>query len=151
MINSISNEAKFNELYSQLIIFDSFMDEVAKLFIDYILKLNLINNEKDINLSINKNDILSTVCSSLQTAINEIIHSVEDRAITISFATAKEIVRKDFLFENDESIFKTALLNCIKSLSGSLAMVTCKEPLRSTFSTYLKENLSKVSTKLWIL
>ena len=145
--NLNNSEAKFNDLYSQLILYNTFIEEITKMFINYIISLKVINSTKDITDNINKNDILNIICVSLQTAINEIIFSIEDRAITISFATAKEIVRKDFLFEDDENIFRNALINCIKSLSGSLAMVTCKEPLRSTFVNYLNENISKISQK----
>ena len=68
---------------------------------------------------------------------------VVDRAVNISLVTTRDLVLKDFSLERDEKKFKNAAYLCIKSLAGSLAMVTCKEPLRSNFSSNLKEQLIK--------
>ena len=69
-----------------------------------------------------------------------LFRSVE-RAVNISLITTKELVIKDFLFDNDEKKFKVSAANCIKSLAGSLALVTCKEPLRINFNAFLKDIL----------
>ena len=110
--NNIAIEIELTELYPLLTTYESFIEEMFKI-------MHSINP-----LLISKSELLSIIAISLQQAINEIISSVADRAINISFSTAKEIVRKDFAFEKDEKKFKTALVNCIKSLTGSLAMVT---------------------------
>jgi hypothetical protein len=63
--------------------------------------------------------------------------------VNISLVTTRDLVLKDFSLEKDEKKFKNAAYLCIKSLAGSLAMVTCKEPLRTNFSSNLKEQLIK--------
>lgn len=66
-----------------------------------------------------------------------------ERAVNISLVTTRELIQKDFAFEKDENKYKNAANLCIKSLAGSLAMVTCREPLRIGFNNQLKESLSK--------
>ena len=81
--------------------------------------------------------------SKLFIKFSEIVAPVVDRAVNISLVTTRDLVLKDFSLERDEKKFKNAAYLCIKSLAGSLAMVTCKEPLRSNFSSNLKEQLIK--------
>lgn len=66
-----------------------------------------------------------------------------ERAVNISLVTTRELVQKDFAFEKDEVKYKNAATLCIRSLAGSLAMVTCREPLRIGFNNQLKESLAK--------
>ena len=66
-----------------------------------------------------------------------------ERAVNISLVTTRELIQKDFAFEKDEIKYKNAANLCIKSLAGSLAMVTCREPLRIGFNNQLKETLGK--------
>jgi len=68
---------------------------------------------------------------------------VVERAVNISLVTTRELIQKDFAFEKDEFKYKNAANLCIKSLAGSLAMVTCREPLRIGFNNQLKETLAK--------
>jgi len=57
--------------------------------------------------------------------------------------TTIQLVCKDFSFDSDGNKFGTASNLCIKTLAGSLAMVTCKEPLRMSFINHFKELLNK--------
>ena len=125
-----SMEVKFPDLYSQLYNLDT---------------MNILYNSLcSVKKSFNKKDFLTLIIVSLQSAINEeVLSSVVDRAITISFAASKVIVRKDFYFEKNEQVYKQAFVLSIKALAGSLAMVTCKEPLRTNFIITLKDNFSK--------
>jgi CCR4-NOT transcription complex subunit 1 len=75
--------------------------------------------------------------------ISEIISPVVERAVNISLVTTRELIQKDFAFEKDDVKYRNAANLCIKSLAGSLAMVTCREPLRIGFNNQLKEIIGK--------
>jgi len=90
-----------------------------------------------------RNELINIITNALFMAINEILAPVVERAVNISQVTTRELILKDFAFEKDESKFKNAANLCIKSLAGSLAMVTCKEPLRIGFNNQLKDILGK--------
>eukprot|EP00934_Nitzschia_sp_Nitz4_P003719 Nitzschia sp. Nitz4//scaffold308_size21609//5174//12956//NITZ4_008602-RA/size21609-processed-gene-0.37-mRNA-1//-1//CDS//3329547152//3709//frame0 len=97
----------------------------------------------------------STVLASLSTAtlkrsvpvavdraIREIIQPVVERSVTIACITTKEIVTKDFAMESDENKMRKAGQLMVANLAGSLALVTCREPLRSSVSTHLRQLLT---------
>lgn len=75
-------------------------------------------------------------------AIREIIHPVVERSVTIACITTKEIVTKDFAMEGDETKMRRAGQLMVANLAGSLALVTCREPLRSSISTQLRQLLT---------
>jgi CCR4-NOT transcription complex subunit 1 len=74
-------------------------------------------------------------------AIREIIQPVVERSVTIACITTKEIVTKDFAMESDENKVRKAGQLMVANLAGSLALVTCREPLRSSVSTHLRQLL----------
>jgi CCR4-NOT transcription complex subunit 1 len=73
-----------------------------------------------------------------QSAINEIIFPVVERSVTIAAISASQLVTKDFATEPDESHFRTAAHSMVKALAGSLALVTCREPLRMSMSNNVR-------------
>lgn len=75
-------------------------------------------------------------------AIREIIQPVVERSVTIACITTKEIVTKDFAMESDEARMRKAGQLMVANLAGSLALVTCREPLRSSVSSHLRQLLS---------
>jgi CCR4-NOT transcription complex subunit 1 len=75
-------------------------------------------------------------------AIREIIQPVVERSVTIACITTKEIVTKDFAMESDENRMRKAGQLMVANLAGSLALVTCREPLRSSVSTHLRQLLT---------
>jgi CCR4-NOT transcription complex subunit 1 len=75
-------------------------------------------------------------------AIREIIQPVVERSVTIACITTKEIVSKDFAMEGDETKLRKAGQLMVANLAGSLALVTCREPLRSSVSTHLRQLLT---------
>ena len=75
-------------------------------------------------------------------AIREIIQPVVERSVTIACITTKEIVTKDFAMESDENKMRKAGQLTVANLAGSLALVTCREPLRSSVSTHLRQLLT---------
>merc|ERR1719162_1343508 len=75
-------------------------------------------------------------------AIREIIQPVVERSVTIACITTKEIVTKDFAMESDDNKMRKAGQLMVANLAGSLALVTCREPLRSSVSTHLRQLLT---------
>ena len=88
---------------------------------------------------LDKNQILPSLYKIMNESINNIITPVIERAVNISLVTTKELVIKDFQYESDEKKFIMATTNFIKSLAGALASVTCKEPLRMSFTKRMKD------------
>ncbi|XP_015889443.2 uncharacterized protein LOC107424219 isoform X1 [Ziziphus jujuba] len=78
---------------------------------------------------------------AMDRAIKEIVSGIVQRSVSIATQTTKELVLKDYAMESDETrIFNAAHL-MVASLAGSLAHVTCKEPLRTSISSQLRNSL----------
>ncbi|KAG9452304.1 hypothetical protein H6P81_005208 [Aristolochia fimbriata] len=91
------------------------------------------------------------VSMAMERAVREIMSPVVDRSVTIAMRTTKELVLKDYAMESDDSrIFNSAHL-MVASLAGSLAHVTCKEPLRAAITNHLKSLLQALSVSADIL
>lgn len=75
-------------------------------------------------------------------AIREIMKPVVERSVTIACITTKEIVTKDFATEGDENKMLKAAQLMVANLAGSLALVTCRDPLRNSVSTHLRQLLT---------
>ncbi|KAI3865837.1 hypothetical protein MKX03_035790, partial [Papaver bracteatum] len=82
---------------------------------------------------------------AMERAIKEIMSPVVQRSVTIAIQTTKELVLKDYAMESDESRICNAAHLMVASLAGSLAHVTCKEPLRVSISSHLR-NLIQASS-----
>ncbi|KAH7349558.1 CCR4-Not complex component, Not1-domain-containing protein [Plectosphaerella cucumerina] len=67
-----------------------------------------------------------------------IIQPVVDRSVTIAAISTREMIRKDFATEPDETRIRTSAISMVKATAGSLALVTSKEPLRGNFTNYLR-------------
>lgn len=76
-------------------------------------------------------------------AIREIIQPVVERSVTIACITTKELVAKDFMTEPDENRMRKAAQLMVSNLAGSLALVTCKEPLRVSIAKHLRSLLTQ--------
>ncbi|KMZ57698.1 hypothetical protein ZOSMA_82G00100 [Zostera marina] len=77
-------------------------------------------------------------------AVADIITAVVTRSVTISLQTTKELIQKDYSLETDDGRIRSAAKLMVSSLAGSLAHVTCKEPLRVSLSTHLRNILQGV-------
>ncbi|KAG1775993.1 hypothetical protein EV702DRAFT_1230723 [Suillus placidus] len=78
-----------------------------------------------------------TVQVAVDHAIQEIIIPVVERSVMIAGISIHELVAKDFAMEaNEEKLHKAGHLMAQK-LAGSLALVTCKEPLKSNLGGHL--------------
>ena len=83
------------------------------------------------------------VLTAIDQSIREIIAPVVERSITIACKTTLDLTLKDFVFEPDEARMRLAAHLMVKSLSGSLALVTCKEPLRLQLMNHLRQSLQQ--------
>ena len=70
------------------------------------------------------------IADAVELSIIEILPPVVDRSVTIALITTSQLVLKDFAFDpNYTKILKAADL-IVQNLAGSLALVTCREPLK---------------------
>ena len=78
------------------------------------------------------------VNDAFERAIVDIIAPVVERSITIASISTLQLIFKDFAEEPDEDKIRAAARNMVKSLAGSLALVTCKEPLRMSITNSIR-------------
>ncbi|KAM0835821.1 hypothetical protein ACQ4PT_062703 [Festuca glaucescens] len=83
---------------------------------------------------------------ALDKAIKEIILPVIERSVTIASKTTKELVLKDYAMESDYSAANRAARLMVGTLAGSLAHVTCKEPLRVALSSHLRSLIQNLTS-----
>ncbi|XP_026438629.1 CCR4-NOT transcription complex subunit 1-like [Papaver somniferum] len=82
---------------------------------------------------------------AMERAIKEIMSPVVQRSVTIAIQTTKELVLKDYAMESDETRIYNAAHLMVASLAGSLAHVTCKEPLRVSISSHLRNMIQPLN------
>ena len=78
------------------------------------------------------------VREAVQRAILEIIAPVVERSVTIATIATTSLIHKDFAREENEERVRRAAQQMVRQLSGSLALVTCKEPLRMSMTNYIR-------------
>jgi len=88
--------------------------------------------------------VRNIINKAVQRAIEEIIAPVVERSITIASLSTSQLVSKDYLVEGNADRFSNAAREMVKSLAGSLALVTCKEPLRMSIQNYIRQNLEEI-------
>ncbi|CAI6340370.1 unnamed protein product [Periconia digitata] len=76
--------------------------------------------------------------SAVQQAIQEIIAPVVERSVTIAAISTSQLISKDFAMEPDEEKLRKAAHTVVQALSGALALVTCKEPLRMSIQNNIR-------------
>lgn len=79
------------------------------------------------------------VGTAVDNSIVEILPPVVDRSVTIALITTRELVLKDFAHDGDYERVIAAARLIVQNLAGSLALVTCREPLRMSLTTNLKK------------
>ena len=98
----------------------------------------LLNYPPPTNSMINPNRLKHVVQTAIQRAIMEIISPVVERSVTIAAIATAQLIIKDFAMEGDENKVRDAAQTMVKALAGSLALVTCKEPLRMSMNNYIR-------------
>jgi len=78
------------------------------------------------------------VAQAVDSAIQEIIPPVISRSVTIALITTRQLALKDFQLEPSEKTVLRGTHLMIQKLSGSLALVTCREPLKASLQNNLK-------------
>ena len=84
-------------------------------------------------------------------AIREIIQPVVERSVAIACVTSKEMITKDFANEANENLFRRSAQLMVSNLAGSLALVTCKEPLRISICNHIRSLLSSANLEASLL
>ncbi|KAL3469528.1 CCR4-Not complex component, Not1-domain-containing protein [Aspergillus californicus] len=87
---------------------------------------------------VDPNALRQIVHTAVERAIAEIITPVVERSVTIASISTVQLVSKDFAMELDEEKFRHAAGNVVRQLAGSLALVTCKEPLKVSMTNYIR-------------
>ena len=86
----------------------------------------------------NATQLQTLLVEAVKQAMLEIISPVVERSVTIASISTSQLVGKDFAIEGDESKYRDSSNAVVKSLAGSLALVTCKEPLRMAISNNIR-------------
>lgn len=87
----------------------------------------------------NERKLRKLVGQAVDNSIVEILPPVVDRSVTIALITTRELVLKDFAYDGDHNKVMQAADLIIQNLAGSLALVTCREPLRMSLNTNLRK------------
>ncbi|KAI9842255.1 MAG: hypothetical protein M1838_003195 [Thelocarpon superellum] len=90
------------------------------------------------NTGINHDSLRYIVENAVRKAIQEIIAPVVERSVTIAAISTAQLIHKDFAMEPNEDRVRASALTMVKALAGSLALVTCKEPLRMSMTNYIR-------------
>ncbi|RSH85805.1 uncharacterized protein EHS24_003985 [Apiotrichum porosum] len=83
------------------------------------------------------------VLHSIERAIREIVSPVVERSVTIAGISSRDLVQKDFGTEGDSMKMRKAAHLMVQNLAGNLALVTCKEPLRSSLIAHIRALVSQ--------
>ena len=88
--------------------------------------------------NVTQSQLRTIFVQAAQRAIYEIIAPVVERSVTIAAISTAELIQKDFATEADTEKLRSSAYTVVKALSGSLALVTCKEPLRMSIMNNIR-------------
>lgn len=88
--------------------------------------------------SANQAKLRDIVQKAIKSAILEIIAPVVERSVTIATIATSALIHKDFAREPDEDRVRKSAQQMVRQLSGSLALVTCKEPLKMSMTNNIR-------------
>lgn len=101
-------------------------------------------NEEELGQFVSKGiDLKKIIAQSVDAAIQEIVPPVIARSVTIALVTTKQIALKDFALEPDDRKLLRGTHLIVQNLAGSLALVTCREPLKMSLTNFLKKKLEE--------
>lgn len=75
---------------------------------------------------------------AVERAVQEWDSPVTERSIKIAVATTENIVRRDFSLDSDENRMRVSAHTFARCLTGSMAMITCRDHMLTSISTNLK-------------
>ena len=85
---------------------------------------------------------------AIDRALRDIIQPVVERSCAIASLTTRELTLKDFAKEKNWSKIRNAALQMVQQLAGSLALVTCKEPLRVSIGNHVRSMLASAAVSV---
>ena len=85
------------------------------------------------------------VTDAVTHAIYEIIGSVVERSVTIATIATSNLIHKDFACEEDEDRVRQAGQRMVRELASSLALVTSKDPLRTSMMNHIRRTQAESS------
>ena len=88
-------------------------------------------------------EIRKLLSEVIEQAVREILPPVVTRSVTIALITTRELVLKDFTYDSDINKVTSAIDSIVKNLAGSLALVTCREPLRLQLTQLLFKEIKE--------
>lgn len=83
------------------------------------------------------------VVHSVTRAVKDIVIPVVERSVTIAGISSRDLVQKDFGMEGDPNKMRQAAHMMVQNLAGNLALVTCKEALRTSMITTIRNMLAQ--------
>ena len=91
-----------------------------------------------LNTTTEAEQLRSVFLQAATMAIKEIIYPVVERSVTIAAIATNQLLTKDYATEPDIEKFRKAAQSMVESLAGSLADVTCKEPVKMSMTNNLR-------------
>lgn len=113
-----------------------------KLIMNLVKSIKVPENLNEVIDSGKATDIRILLCFAVEKSIKDIILAVWERSYKIASQTTKELVIKDFTEEEKKD--NTYHIAMATNLSGNLALVTCREPLRITLTSTISESIKSV-------
>uniref|UniRef100_A0A0K8TC24 CCR4-NOT transcription complex subunit 1 n=1 Tax=Lygus hesperus TaxID=30085 RepID=A0A0K8TC24_LYGHE len=77
---------------------------------------------------------------AIESAIEDWIHPVVERAVKIAATTSEQIVKKDYALEPEENRMRVAAHQMVRNLTAGMAMITCRDQLLMSINSKLKTN-----------
>lgn len=109
------------------------------------INASLIQVLTQANSRITEDAVKRCVPLAVDKAIRETIAPAVDRSVSIACITTKEIITKDFAMEGNEDKMRSAAQLMAANLAGSMALVTCRDMLRTSISVHLRQLLSSAA------
>ena len=85
------------------------------------------------------------VVEAVTHAIFEIIGSVVERSVTIATIATSNLIHKDFACEEEEDRVRQAAQRMVRELASSLALVTSKDPLKTSMMNYIRRTQAETA------
>ena len=79
------------------------------------------------------------VLEAVRHAMLDIVGSVVERSVTIATIATSSLIQKDFACEADEDRVRKAAQQMVRQLASSLALVTSKEPLKTSMTNFIRK------------
>jgi CCR4-NOT transcription complex subunit 1 len=104
-----------------------------------ILDRNALIQMSDKEITDIKNIVMKAIISSVKTVTKPVL----ERSVKNAILTTRLLCKKDLAQEPDANKFEKAAQAMVTNLAGNLALVTCKEPLRSQITQKLHNLLTE--------